>query len=157
MSDAAASQPTPSDSLAEVRRRRLGVRAALESLERSIAAASSGREADWLAGVVDRVGRLQVAFDHHVALTEGPGGLFEEVIGDAPRLAHEVATLGAEHVAIGDAIVTALDMGRSARGRGGAAEIREAAIDVMNQITRHRHAGAGLVYEAYNVDIEAAD
>jgi hypothetical protein len=157
MSDAAPSQPTPSDPLAEIRRRRRGVRAALDALEHSVAAASSGREPEWIAGVVERLRDLQSAFAHHVALTEGPGGLFEEVMEHAPRLAHQIAMLGNEHVAISDALDSGMDLGKSASGREGAAEIREAAIDVMSQVTRHRHSGAGLVYEAYNVDIEAAD
>jgi hypothetical protein len=155
MSDAASGPP--SDPLAEIRRRRLGVRAALDSLERSVAAPSAGREADWIAGVLEHIRALQSAFNHHVAVTEGPGGLFEEVLDHAPRLAHQVAALGAEHVAIADAITTGVDLAAAAEGTDGVAECREAAIDLMNQVTRHRHNGAGLVYEAYNVDIEAAD
>jgi hypothetical protein len=155
MSDAASG--APSDPLAEVRRRRLGVRAALESLERSVAAPSAGRETDWIAGLLERIQAMQVAFHHHVAITEGTGGLFEEVVDHAPRLAHAVAALSAEHVAITDAVATALDLAASAKGLVGVTETREVAIDLMSQVTRHRHNGAGLVYEAYSVDIEAAD
>lgn len=156
MSDAAQSQP-PSDSLAEIRRQRRGVRAAFLGLEHAVAAASSGREKEWLAGVVLKLGDLQAAFDHHIAITEGPGGLFEEVVEHAPRLAHQVAVLSAEHVAVGDAIANALNMAGKAHGADGVTETREASIDIMSQVTRHRHSGAGLVFEAYNVDIEAAD
>jgi hypothetical protein len=156
MSDADSRQPTP-DSLAEVRRQRRGVRAALEALEHSVAAASAGREADWIAGVVERLQDLQAAFNHHVVVTEGSAGLFEEVMDHAPRLAHQIAALGAEHRVISDALDTGLRMAGKAQGAEGVAEAREVAIDIMSQITRHRHNGAGLVYEAYNVDIEAAD
>jgi hypothetical protein len=35
--------------------------------------------------------------------------------------------------------------------------VREAAVALVAQLVRHRHAGADLLYAAYSVDISAAD
>jgi hypothetical protein len=39
----------------------------------------------------------------------------------------------------------------------GVGQVRELVLDVLRQIGHHRHLGADLVYQAYNVDIEASD
>jgi hypothetical protein len=37
------------------------------------------------------------------------------------------------------------------------ADTRERTVELLTAIVRHRHLGAELVYDAYNVDLEAAD
>jgi hypothetical protein len=146
-----------SETLDAVRRRRQGMRAALVELEGAVAAPSAGRVDEWTAAVLRRVTALKEAFDHHVAVTEGPDGLFEEVIAEAPLLANRIAKLRDDHHAIDDALAACFSPGISLDPESQVAVLRDAAVDAMTIVVRHRHAGASLVYEAYFVDIEAAD
>ncbi len=136
-----------------IRRRRKGVRAALDELERAVAAPATGRAEEWRRAVIDRLELLREAFTHHVVVTEGRDGLFEEIMTQAPRLAHQVDKLRGEHQAIGDALTRVL----ADRDAEDIEALREAVLQVMGAVVRHRHAGSGLVYEAYFVDIDAAD
>jgi hypothetical protein len=92
-----------------------------------------------------------VVFGVHVEVTESPGGLYEEILEIAPRLANRIVGFRREHVSITKAIRSALqelpDDGLPApdlRGR----------LDRLHELlARHRRRGADLVYEAYHVDI----
>lgn len=145
--------------LTAARRRRMGVQAAMSDLESAIASASTGRLDEWSGQVRACVARLREAFRHHVEVTESDDGLFADVLTQAPRLAHQVGLLQADHPKIEEALA-----GVAARLEAPATPDADAAnaltdeiLDVLGQIVRHRHAGASLVYEAYNVDIEAGD
>jgi hypothetical protein len=133
------------------------VLAALESLEGAIAAPTTGREAAWVARVADQLTLLQTAFGHHVTVTEDEGGLFSEIVADAPRLAHQVQQLRADHLRIAAAIEGAHQLAAGPAAEGRLSDIAEAGLDLLSRLTRHRHLGATLVYEAYSVDIDAAD
>lgn len=144
---------TEAGRLDDVRRQRSGVRLALDDLERALTAPSAGREAEWAAGVVQRVGDMQRAFAEHIDVTERPGGLFEEVVAAAPRLSHKVGRLRDEHLAIrGD-----LDALAATKTGDDISAFREAVVQAMGRVVRHRSEGSDLIYEAYFVDIDAAD
>jgi hypothetical protein len=143
--------------LPEVRRRRQGVRAALDRLEHAIAAPTTGREAAWVAKVADQLTNVETAFGHHVTVTEEEDGLFDEIIADAPRLANQVQQLRTDHLRIAVTIDRARLLATGPAAEGHLSELSEAALDLLARLTRHRHLGATLVYEAYTVDIEAAD
>jgi hypothetical protein len=135
-----------------IRRQRFGVRSALGDLEASVASPAAGRAKEWVAHVIDRAVALRAAFAEHIDATEGPGGLFDEVLGQAPRLANQVNKLRAEHGTISaglDAVIAARD--------GEVGDVRAAAVELMGQIVNHRSDGSSLIYEAYFVDIDAAD
>jgi hypothetical protein len=152
---AAEPSPRPSPALEEARRRRVGVRGAAEDVERALASASSGRPEQWAAEVSARAAKLDDAWTGHIAATEAPDGLFAQVMADAPRLAHRIEQLQADHVAIREGIEAL----RTRTGTSGADldELRELAFDLLGRISRHRHLGADLVYEAYTVDIARRD
>jgi len=144
-------------SLEEVRRQRLGVRSALDGLERALAAPSAGRAKDWATTVCERTAALSEAFGNHIQVTEGPAGVFDDVLAHSPRLAGRVTRLRNEHVAI---VAGLSDVARAARDEDPEQEvdaIRDAALTVMGLVVRHRNAGSSLLYEAYFVDIDAAD
>ena len=105
----------------------------------------------WLQNVRSELTALREAFEHHLTVTEGEEGLFEDVIQTAPRLQHEVEVLRREHDEIEHAIEDALDPGRPV------SEIRETAMGVLAAIVRHRQRGADLLYEAYDVDVSVGD
>lgn len=151
-------RPGASPALDEARRRRLGVRAAIDLLERSLATPASGREAEWSAAVAAELRRLQGAFANHVSATEAPDGLYSEIMHAAPRLAHQIGRLRDDHLVITSALDRLVDRVPTAGDPAVDVDtVREECVDALARIVRHRHLGAELVYDAYNVDIEASD
>jgi hypothetical protein len=136
---------------------RHGVRSAMSELEHVLAAPQTTGVDEWVAAVAGRLERLRGAFERHVANAEGEGGLFEEVAQEVPRLIPRIDKLRADHVRL-TAELTAL--ARQLDGPPAAAavaDVRRAGIDLLAHLAHHRYRGSDLVYEAYNVDIEAAD
>ncbi len=150
---------TQSPALAAARTERAGLHQCMGALEEAVASPAVGREREWVREVHNRLVELGAAFERHIAVTEGPGGLFEEVHKAAPRLTHGVERLADDHreirAAIGralDAIRDRADMLPETPGDG-----REAVLDLLDQLMRHRQLGADLIYEAYQVDMGAGD
>jgi hypothetical protein len=148
---------TAPSSLREAQQRRRGVQAALDLLERAVAAPSTGREGDWVTLMADRLVQLQAAWSNHVMVTEEPDGLFDEVMAEAPRLSHQVDHLRADHERIATLVDAALQLATSPAAAGYISDISESSVDLLARLTRHRHLGATVVYEAYHVDMDAAD
>ncbi len=144
------------DALSEARARRATLHDALVHLEMAISSPAAGRIPEWTAHVVKELTGVRDAFNQHVIVTEKPGGLYEEIITRAPRLAGTVTRLKGEHPEITTEIEQVLE-------RLGAVEIGsdgwplESARDDLQRfigtVIRHRQRGADLVWEAYNVDI----
>lgn len=152
--DAHAGEAAPP--LDTVRVHRAGVRAAADELERTISIAGRGRAAVWAGATTEALARLRDTFEHHIAVTEADNGLFAEVVHAAPRLAHRADELRREHQAIRDAIADAL-AGVKDLTDDRIDESREAIVAILGRIVRHRSRGAEMVYDAWSVDIEAAD
>ncbi len=130
----------------KLRRHRAELVAAVQGLECALAAPAD--DPAWRHGVATELGRLRSAFATHIEITEGPEGLYAEVLGDAPRLVNQVYTLGREHrvvLAALDALVARIDA-EPERLRGWAG-------DLLREVSAHRQRGADLVYEAYATDI----
>jgi hypothetical protein len=140
-----------------VRVQREGLRVALSALERAVAAPSTGREKEWVTNVQDRLGMLADSFAHHVAVTESRDGLFDEVISHAPRLAPRVAKLRDEHATLSQYLAALTGPFRGVDPVREVEDLREGVLGVMGGVVRHRHMGSSLIYEAYFVDVEAAD
>jgi hypothetical protein len=143
--------------LDEVRRRREGVRAAVDELERALAAPAAGRPKEWSARVQGQIAALRRAWAHHVNVTEAEGGLFEQVVVQAPRLDPQIQKLRKDHLSVDEALTEMAGRRAGDDPDADAAELGELALAVMGRIVRHRNQGAGLLYEAYCVDIDAAD
>lgn len=142
------------ESVRQARALREGIRERMVELERAIAAPAGADGAAWWDRVLECLGALRDAFQRHVAATEAPGGIHDEIVAYAPRLAHARDRLVHAHVEI----ATALDLLTApAPPPGGVSEAREAVLDVLGQLARHRHRGADFVYEAYNFDIGGGD
>jgi hypothetical protein len=105
----------------------------------------------WRAHVRGLLDPVRVAFAQHRLATEGARGLYAEVVHDAPRLAHTVDGLVAEHHALDSAMDT---LTRWADELSQDAEtLRRRALEVLGDLSRHRQHDADLVYEAYTTDI----
>jgi hypothetical protein len=139
--------------LERARRQRRGLQAALVAVEDAVAAPWSGRDADWRARVDAALLEAEAALAAHVAATESPDGLFAEVMEQAPRLAHAVEKLRAEHVTLREALAELRRLAAEAPPE----EVYERTLPVLGAFSQHRHRGAELVYDAYNVDISTGD
>ncbi|WP_243706330.1 hypothetical protein [Micromonospora sp. KC721] len=105
----------------------------------------------WRERVAGHLVPVRQGFVDHVRLTEGPGGLYAELLGQAPRLHRGVRLLTGEHAALLAALV---DLQHAVRQRRvTAAELRRRTGDLLRALTRHRQHGADLLWEAYQSDL----
>ena len=94
---------------------------------------------------------LAGTFAEHMVVTEGPDGLYAELLDHAPRLARGVHVLIREHAAVLAAITGLRLPGRPPETTS--TELRGWGGDLLRALSRHRQRGADLVYQAYQIDI----
>jgi hypothetical protein len=96
---------------------------------------------------------LSADFGEHIRSTEGPDGLYHEILRTAPRLSGAVARLTRDHALIRDLIDNLLactsepDVDQDVDG------IRDRGTTLLGQLAGHRQHGSDLIYEAYTADI----
>jgi len=136
---------------------RLSLRRAIAGLEEALAAP---QDPDGLGGqdglptrLIPALERLQEVFAVHVEVTEAPGGLYHEIMENAPRLANRVTRFRREHAEITDGIRRGLAECSEAHGPDAVQAVRDHAVRLFADLVRHRKRGLDLVYEAYHVDI----
>jgi len=145
-----------SDAIERARERRAGLRAAMGDVEKSLASPAAGRIHAWAKFLRDDLEKLSAALDLHIAATEAPGGLLDDIVAIAPRLANAVNQARLDHQQLRyrlDAAMHSLPTDSDSEAKAA----RNHVVEVLAGLVRHRHFGADLVYEAFNVDIEAAD
>jgi hypothetical protein len=145
----------PPPILEEVRHRRTDLHRALVGVEQAISRPAAGRIKHWTAEVVDKLVQLRDAIDEHMAVTERPGGLYEDIMARAPRLAAKIRRLHNEHPVLREGATELLDRLESTP-IGDAWPLDQARDDIqrlLGKIMKHRQLGADLVWEAYNLDI----
>jgi hypothetical protein len=142
-----------------LRRRRAELRGSMSLLERALAAPATGNAAAWARQVHGGLQALSDDLALHVELTEGPDGLYAELLETAPRLAEAVARLTEEHAVIADLLDQALASstddvaGSSGPDMEHVASLRDLGTTLLGRLVRHRQRGSDLVYEAYEFDI----
>jgi hypothetical protein len=136
---------------------RLSLRRAIAELEEALAATD---DPDGLGGhdglgarLVPPLEHLQEAFAVHVEVTEAPGGLYQEILENAPRLANRVTRFRREHGEITEGIRRCLAESATATTPEATAALRDRSVRLFADLVRHRKRGLDLVYEAYHVDI----
>jgi ABC-type transporter Mla subunit MlaD len=133
---------------------RLSLRRAIAGLEEALAASE---DPDGLRALPDRLApaleRLQEVFAVHVEVTEAPGGLYQEILENAPRLANRVTRFRREHAEITEGIRRVLAACATATDPEAAQALRDHGVRLFADLVRHRKRGLDLVYEAYHVDI----
>lgn len=135
---------------------RRSLRRALSDVEQALASPAAGRTAAWMARLTEALEHLGEVFDLHVEVTEGPGGLFEDLLAIAPRLANRVRRLRAEHATIRMSINAELLRLRGGLVTGTPADVdefRDRVNRLLALLVQHRQKGADLIYEAYHFDI----
>lgn len=139
----------------DARRRRAPLREAACDLELAVSA-PVGTGKVWRDRVRDGLNHILVALDQHVRDTEGPEGLYQELQTEAPRLSNLVRLLGKEHDVIEDDVrstIAFLSELNDVLEEDDAEPAREAVLQVLGKISRHRAKGADLIWRAYSVDI----
>ena len=134
---------------------RLSLRRAISQLEEALTEPAGGRAADWAAHLVPVLDDLKMVFSVHVEVTEGAGGLYEEIMENAPRLANKINRFTREHASITHQLDQAMASVRIIAGQDGTAadDLRDALVRLFADLVRHRRRGVDLVYEASHVDI----
>jgi hypothetical protein len=150
-------EPTTSQTnhtfLEELRRRRGELRESLDALELALSAPAAVDRAGWVRRVHEALGGLAQDFEHHIELTEGADGLYQELLAASPRLSEAVSRLTAEHSAIRKQLDDLLVRVDSAGDLEHVTVVRDLGTDLLGSLIRHRQRGADLVYEAYEFDI----
>jgi hypothetical protein len=136
---------------------RLSLRRAIAGLEEALAAPD---DPDGLGGhdglgarLAPPLERLQEVFAVHVEVTEAPGGLYQEIMENAPRLANRVTRFRREHAEISEGIRLGLAECATATTPKATTALRDRSVRLFADLVRHRKRGLDLVYEAYHVDI----
>ena len=136
---------------------RLSLRRAIAGLEAALAAP---QDPDGLGGqdglptrLIPALERLQEVFAVHVEVTEAPGGLYHEIMENAPRLGNRVTRFRREHAELTDGIRRGLAECAEANDPDAVQAVRDHAVRLFADLVRHRKRGLDLVYEAYHVDI----
>lgn len=135
------------EALESARARRATLKSALSAVE--VAAAAPAAQAEWRPELADALAVLRGAFDDHVRDVEDPGGLLDVLREEAPHLSNQVTSVRDEHPALEKQIDDVIAM----VGDGAPEEIRDAVLETLLALARHRQNGADLVYQAYSVDI----
>ncbi|GAA3450340.1 hypothetical protein [Dactylosporangium matsuzakiense] len=100
--------------------------------------------------VTRAVAQLKLAFAHHVAVTEGPSGLYAGVIDDAPRLAPYLNDLVGDHRTVWSALD---ELEGRLSDRHPPEAVRRHADRLIREVWLHRQRGADLLHEAYETDL----
>ena len=147
---------TLTPALGEARKCRQTLHDAIVQLEMAISSPAAGRMDDWRGQVTKDMVGVRDAFDQHIIVTEKPGGLYEEIMERAPRLAGTVKRLQDEHPTIEASIaklLARLEAGEVNSDTWPLDRARDDLQRLIGAVVRHRQKGADLVWEAYNVDI----
>jgi hypothetical protein len=140
--------------LDEVRERRAGLRRTMTLVEVAAAGALAGRPEQWRVQMLTALDDLVAAWAAHVSGTEGPGGLWEQLRTDAPRLDGNLRRLRREHETLGTEIDgLRRELNAAGDDTSSLMSIRERVITLLMQLARHRQRGADLIYEAYQRDV----
>jgi hypothetical protein len=136
---------------------RLSLRRAIAGLEEALAAPDDPDGLGGQDGLPGRLApaleRLQEVFAVHVEVTEAPGGLYQEILENAPRLANRVTRFRREHTEITEGIGRGIAECATASDPDAVQALRDHAVRLFADLVRHRKRGLDLVYEAYHVDI----
>ena len=140
-------------SVAGQRRRTLSE--AMAGLESAVASASGAYW--WREHVEDALADLSDALEAHVVEVEAPAGLLAEIIDQAPRLSAQVQLMKDEHTTLMEGVKTLWATVSASPGNNMIEQTRRRSTALLGRLTLHRQHGADLVFDAYNIDIAAAD
>jgi hypothetical protein len=139
--------------LDELRRHRAELRESMSALEDALAAPVTGDMARWAQRVHVALVELAGDFRDHIEITEGPDGLYRDLLTSSPRLSDAVVSLTREHVVIVAKVDALMAPLIASGGVEDAGSVRALGTALLGRLVRHRQRGADLVFEAYEFDI----
>jgi len=140
-----------------VRVRRDDLYDAVLALERALAVPSGDAPEAWAAMLSAPLVHLREVIAAHIRGTEGPEGLFMQIHVDAPHLLHAVDKLAAEHVPLATAADDLADGLGQVTSESDVDDVRDRTLGLIRDLLEHRHHGAELLYDAYQVDLSSGD
>jgi paraquat-inducible protein B len=142
--------------VASARERRRALKDAMAEL--GAAASTPAGMSGWLDDVTKALDSLSDALDRHVEMVEGDDGLLAEIREMAPHLQSEIDQMRADHNVLHAKVdSTRLVVKQAVSGIEGPGAVRREIRSLLTSLGEHREGGADLVYDAYHVDITAAD
>jgi hypothetical protein len=111
----------------------------------------------WIVAVGGALTGLAAAWHEHVAFTEGPDGLFEELLDDSVEVAPEVDRLRRDHEVLVAHITRAREMLASPQAGPDDTRLLQSLTGISKAVDQHRRRGADLLYRVYSVDVSAGD
>jgi hypothetical protein len=148
-----AGSPTNDQAIEELRVRRAELYESMSALEQALAAPAPGRQDAWAERVHVALVELVSDFREHIAIAEGPNGVYRGVLGTTPRLSDAVARLTREHAEINDLIDELLTRVGAAPVSDDVDGVRDLGTALLLRLIRSRQRSADLVYQAYQSDI----
>ena len=139
--------------LDELRQHRAELRESMSALEDALAAPVTADQARWTHRVEAALVELLGDFRAHTELTEGPHGLYGDLLTTSPRLAGDVDGLTRDHGLIGGQIDKLLTRVAGADVVVDVDGVRSTGTLLLGRLVRHRQRGSDLVFEAYEFDI----
>lgn len=136
-----------------LRRRRAELRESMSALEDALAGPAPRGQARWAERVHVALVELSADFREHVDVTEGPDGLYRDLLRDAPRLSQAVTRLTREHAQIKDLLEDLLERSQDPETGEDVDSLRDLGTTLLGMLVRHRQRGSDLVYEAYELDV----
>ena len=136
-----------------LRVRRAELRSSMSALEHALAAPAPGRLDAWTERVHVALVELYSDFREHVAIAEGPDGVYADFLGGSPRLSDQVSRLTDEHAEISGLLDDLLRGVGGVPERYGVEQVRELGTALLVRLIRSRQRSADLVYEAYQSDL----
>ena len=139
--------------LSELRRQRAELRESMSALEDALASPAATDRSRWAQRVQAALVEVAGDFRTHVEITEGPAGLYRELLETSPRLSGAVDRLTREHRQISSQIDKLLTRLGSPDTLADVDGVRGPGTTLLGRLVRHRQRGSDLVFEAYEFDI----
>jgi hypothetical protein len=139
--------------LEELRRHRAELRESLSALEGALAAPATADRTRWAQRVHVALVELSGDLREHIEITEGPDGLYRDLLQSSPRLSGAVAGLTREHVLIRTQVDDLLARVTAPDSIEDVERVRDLGTALLGRLVRHRQRGSDLVFEAYEFDI----
>lgn len=150
--------PDAGRSLDAARSQRADLRQALLSVESAVTAPVPGRVEPWQQSVHDALIRLRTAWERHLAVTEGAGGVLDDVMQTAPHLGRAVDRIRSDHRVVEELLTGVTTSARRMdRVPEAATAVREQALGLLEALVRHRGRGSDLMYDAYATDVGGSE
>ena len=112
---------------------------------------------DWIVAVGGALTGLGAAWHEHVLFTEGPDGLFEELLGDSLEVAPEVDRLRRDHEVLEAHMTRTRELLAAPSAGPDDTRLLQSLTGIAKQVDQHRRRGADLLYRVYSVDVSAGD